>query len=58
MTHSAVIVDVVGTASGKGKPGGTLSKVHPGEMLAGVLQALLERNDLDPTTIDDVLTAV
>ncbi|WP_427925107.1 thiolase family protein [Streptomyces sp. cg40] len=53
---SAVIIDVVRTASGKGKPGGALSGVHPAELLATVLRALLERNDIDPATIDDVIT--
>ncbi|MGW0824503.1 thiolase family protein [Streptomyces sp. NPDC002845] len=52
----AVIVDAVRTASGKGKPGGALSGVHPAELLATVLRALLDRNDLDPATVDDVIT--
>ncbi len=51
----AVIVDVVRTASGRGKPGGALSGVHPSDLLAGVLSALLERNGLESTQIDDVL---
>ena len=48
-------MDVVRTASGKGKPGGSLSSVHPSDLLAGVLSALLERNGLESTQIDDVL---
>ncbi|PKZ63811.1 acetyl-CoA C-acyltransferase [Gordonia terrae] len=52
---SAVIVDIVRTGSGKGKPGGALSGVHPVNLLADTLRALLERNDLDPATIDDVI---
>ncbi|MEV0251431.1 thiolase family protein [Nocardia sp. NPDC050712] len=52
---SAVIVDVVRTPSGKGKSGGGLSEVHPATLLAGVLQALLARNDLDPALVDDVI---
>ncbi|MFI0961335.1 thiolase family protein [Streptomyces sp. NPDC021080] len=52
---SAVIVDIVRTASGKGKPGGALSGVHPAELLATVLRALVERNGLDPATVDDVI---
>jgi acetyl-CoA acyltransferase len=51
----AVIVDVVRTASGKGKPGGALSETHPTDLLAVVLRALLERNGLESTQIDDVL---
>ncbi|MDQ1043594.1 thiolase family protein [Streptomyces sp. V4I2] len=53
--QSAVIVDVVRTPSGKGKPGGALSRTHPVELLATVLSALLRRNDLDPALVDDVI---
>jgi len=52
---SAVIVDAVRTASGKGKPGGGLSSVHPVDLLAHTLQALLSRVDIDPAEIDDVI---
>jgi acetyl-CoA acyltransferase len=51
----AVIVDVVRTPSGRGKPGGALSAVHPVDLVAGVLTALLERNGLESRQIDDVL---
>jgi acetyl-CoA acyltransferase len=54
--RSAVIVEAVRTASGKGKPGGALSGTHPVELLAGVLTALVERTGLDPARIDDVIT--
>ncbi|WP_063035545.1 thiolase family protein [Nocardia grenadensis] len=53
--QSAVIVDVVRTPSGKGKAGGGLSGVHPATLLAGVLSELLQRNDLDPALVDDVI---
>ncbi|RVW09492.1 thiolase family protein [Prescottella agglutinans] len=52
---NAVIVDAVRLASGKGKPGGALSGTHPVEMLAEVLHALVDRNDLDPAMVDDVI---
>jgi len=52
---TAVLVDVVRTAAGKGKPGGALSGVHPTDLLAELLIALLERNGLESTQIDDVL---
>ncbi|SNQ48101.1 3-ketoacyl-CoA thiolase [Frankia canadensis] len=52
----AVIVDAVRTASGRGKPGGALSGVHPVELLATVLGQLVSRNDLDPALVDDVIT--
>lgn len=51
----AVLVDVVRTPVGRGKPGGALSGVHPVDLAAGVLQVLLERNGLDSRQIDDVL---
>lgn len=54
MAH-AVIVDLARTASGKGKPGGALSGVHPADLLATVLSTLVERNDLDPALVDDVI---
>ena len=50
----AVIVDVVRTASGRGKPGGALSGIHPVDLLSEVLQALIDRNGIDPLVIDDV----
>ena len=52
---TAVIVDVVRTASGRGKPGGALSGVHPVDLAAGVLEAVLERNGLESRQVDDVL---
>ena len=53
--QEAVIVDVVRTPSGRGKPGGALSAVHPVDLLAGVLTAVLERSGLDSRQVDDVL---
>ena len=52
---NAVIVDVIRTPSGRGKPGGALSGVHPTDLLADTLRALVERNSLDPALIDDVI---
>jgi acetyl-CoA acyltransferase len=53
--RSAVIVDVVRTPSGRGKPGGALSGVHPVDLAALTLRALLERNGLESRQIDDVI---
>jgi acetyl-CoA acyltransferase len=53
--NSAVVVDVVRTASGRGKPGGALSGVHPANLLADTLTALMERSGLDPASVDDVI---
>lgn len=54
--RDATIVDVVRTPRGKGKPGGSLSTVHPQELLAGVLVELQKRIGFSPTEVDDVLT--
>jgi acetyl-CoA acyltransferase len=53
--NEAVLVDLVRTPVGRGKPGGALSGVHPVDLAAGTLAALLERSDLDSREIDDVL---
>ncbi|MDJ0420377.1 thiolase family protein [Rhodococcus opacus] len=52
---NAVIVDAVRLASGKGKPGGALSGTHPVDLLAHVLRAVVDRNNLDPVLVDDVI---
>src|SRR3954451_24123195 len=52
---SAVIVDLVRTASGRGKPGGALSGVHPANLLATTIRTLVDRNNLDPALVDDVI---
>lgn len=52
---TAVIVDAIRTPSGRGKPGGALSSEHPVDLLAVVLRSLVDRHDLDPATIDDVM---
>lgn len=54
----AYVVDAVRTPSGKGKPGGALSSVHPVELHAGVLRALVDRSGLDPAVLDDVISGV
>ncbi|MFG1858296.1 thiolase family protein [Actinomadura geliboluensis] len=53
--RDAVIVDVVRTASGKGKPGGALSGTHPVDLLADVLARMVERTGVDPEVIEDVI---
>jgi acetyl-CoA acyltransferase len=54
--REAVIVEVVRTPVGKGKPGGALSGWHPVDLLAETLQALVDRTGLDPAEVDDVIT--
>jgi acetyl-CoA acyltransferase len=51
--QSAVIVDAVRTPLGKRN--GKLKDVHPVELAAHTLRALVERNDLDPALVEDVI---
>jgi acetyl-CoA acyltransferase len=51
---TAVIVDAVRTAGGKRN--GRLSGWHPADLAAETLNALVERNDLDPGLVEDVIT--
>ena len=51
---TAVIVDAVRTAGGKRN--GKLRGWHAVDLAAEPLKALIERNKLDPATVDDVLT--
>ncbi|MFD9485299.1 thiolase family protein [Streptomyces sp. NPDC059991] len=53
--RDAVIVEAVRTPTGKGKPGGALSRTHPVELLAHTLRALVERSGVDPALVDDVI---
>ncbi|MGV9559966.1 thiolase family protein [Streptomyces sp. NPDC003401] len=53
--RDAVIVEAVRTPIGKGKPNGSLAHVHPVELLAHTLRALVERSGVDPALIDDVI---
>jgi acetyl-CoA C-acetyltransferase len=49
----AYIVDAVRTPVGK--RGGGLSQVHPADLGAHVLKAVVDRNDLDPMVVEDVV---
>src|SRR5688500_10745006 len=55
MSHHPVIVDAIRTPTGRGKPGGALSSLHPVDLLAGILEALVSRNGIDPGSVDDVI---
>jgi acetyl-CoA acyltransferase len=50
---TAVIVDAVRTAGGKRN--GKLSGWHPVDLAAEVLNALVERNQIDPAVVEDVI---
>jgi acetyl-CoA acyltransferase len=54
--REAVIVEIVRTPVGNGKPGGALSGWHPADLLGQVLAEVVERAGVDPATIDDVIT--
>src|SRR5947199_7003871 len=49
----AYIVDAVRTPVGK--RGGGLSRVHPGDLGAHVLRALVDRTGIDPAVVEDVV---
>lgn len=49
----AYIVDAVRTPIGRRK--GSLSKVHSGDLGAHSLKALMDRTDIDPALVDDVI---
>jgi len=51
---TAYIVDAVRTAGGK--RGGRLAGVHPVDLLAKSLDAIVDRSGIDPAAIDDVIT--
>jgi acetyl-CoA C-acetyltransferase len=56
MTMSeAWIIDAVRTPRGRGKKDGALAGLHPQELMAQTLNAIKERNHIDPREVDDVV---
>ena len=55
MSNSAFIYDAVRTPRSKGKLGAALSEVKPVDLLAGLLNGLRDRHDLDTALVDDVV---
>jgi acetyl-CoA acyltransferase len=53
---SAYIVDAVRTPVAKGKPGGAYADIHPVDLHAHVLAALVTRTGIDPAVVDDVIS--
>ena len=51
----AWIIDGVRSPRGKGKSNGSLHHIHPQELLAQVLNALVARVGIDPKYVDDVV---
>jgi acetyl-CoA acyltransferase len=55
MDGTALVVDAIRTPVGRGRPDGALQGVHPVDLLAGVLEALVTRLGVDPGEVDDVV---
>lgn len=55
MPREAFIFDAIRTPRGRGKKDGALHEVPPVELLATVLRALRDRNNLDTRAVEDVL---
>jgi acetyl-CoA acetyltransferase family protein len=55
MNTDALIVDALRTPTGRGRISGALAGIHPVDLLAQALTALLERTGIDPSTVDDVI---
>jgi acetyl-CoA acetyltransferase family protein len=57
----AYVLDAIRTPFGKGKaptpekPGGALSSVHPQDLAAATVRALVERTGIAPTDVEDVI---
>ncbi|MFN3642871.1 MAG: thiolase family protein [Gemmobacter sp.] len=56
MTRRAVIVDLVRSPWGRGRAGGILAGLHPVDLYAHVLKALVRRTGIDPALVEDVIT--
>lgn len=55
MSNVPVIVDIARSPMGRGKMGGALSSVHPADLLMQIMVGLVERNNLDPGIVDDLI---
>ncbi|ARB44089.1 thiolase family protein [Alloalcanivorax xenomutans] len=55
MTETAVIVDALRTPMGRGKSDGGLAGLHPVDLLAALLKETVQRHDIDPGLVDDVM---
>ena len=55
-THNtAYIVDAVRTPTGRAKDTGQLAGVHPADLGAAPIAAVVDRTDVDPAAVDDVI---
>lgn len=53
----AYIFDAIRTPRGRGKAGGGLYEVKPVDLVKNLLDAMQQRNDLDPATVEDMILA-
>jgi acetyl-CoA acyltransferase len=56
MTRRAVIVDIVRSPFGRGRPGGALEGIHPVDLYAQVLAGLVKRTGINPALVEDIIT--
>jgi acetyl-CoA C-acetyltransferase/acetyl-CoA acyltransferase len=54
--QQAFIIDAIRSPLGRSKPGSAFTELHATELLAQLLSQLVQRNDLDPGLVDDVIT--
>ena len=54
--QSLFLVDAIRSPSGRVKAGGAFTELHPTELLAQVLQQLVQRTGIDPADVGDVIT--
>ena len=55
MTTEALVFDAIRTPRGRGKPGGALHEIKPIQLVAGLMQRLVERNPMETSAVDDVV---
>lgn len=53
--RDAIIVNIVRIPGGEGKPGGSLSHLHPLNLLATTLGELIRRTGLEPELVEDII---
>jgi len=53
--NEAMIFDAMRTPRGRGRADGSLNEVNPVDLLAGLMQAMQQRNDLDSAQIEDAI---
>ena len=53
--NEAMIFDAMRTPRGRGRADGSLYEVNPVDLLAGLMQAMQQRNDLDTAQVEDAI---